>query len=135
MVLHALAANGQPATLHSHHIAADVAQLVEGAERERWRSHRLPHGAPKAAFRAVVAALPPVDLMLHDSHHTLSLGRCRARDGAAENGAGGADRVKRCRCVLRVIDVCRRHALAPLPLPFPDTFKVLALLPLAAPQT
>lgn len=68
-ILAALAANGT-GRLTSIDVADDVGSLIEPALKSRWELVVLPQSGTRAAFRARLQQLRPVDIFLHDSDHT-----------------------------------------------------------------
>ena len=69
LLLTALERNGS-GRLHSTDIRDDVGGLLDARRRSLWSLHRVPLTGSRDAFSALVAALPPIDLFLHDSDHS-----------------------------------------------------------------
>lgn len=68
-ILNAMEANGH-GILHSVDRSAEVGGLLTDQDRERWRLHVLKATDLKRSFSEILAALPLVNLFLHDSDHT-----------------------------------------------------------------
>ncbi|SHG91127.1 class I SAM-dependent methyltransferase [Streptoalloteichus hindustanus] len=67
-ILRALRRNGR-GRLHSFDVRGDVGGYLSAEERDGW-DLRLLRSRSRRSWSAALASLPPLDLFVHDSHHT-----------------------------------------------------------------
>ncbi len=134
-ILNALERNSRAGRLHSIDIATNVGVLVDPAEKARWDLHILSPAASKEEFLQVVATLPRIDIMIHDSDHSyrwMQFELERALPRMSDSALFFCDDINLC---FAWTDFCRGHALEQMVLvdTVVDTIKVLGLAPLGEP--
>jgi hypothetical protein len=126
LILNALGENAS-GELHSVDVSENVGSLV--VDRSRWHLHLVDSSNLKKSFSAIVARLPAVDLMVHDSDHSyqwMSYELETVLPRMSSRGVLACDDANIC---YGLIDFCAAHKIRPLLLM--ETRKVFGVLPLA----
>lgn len=127
LILNALGENGS-GELHSIDVSNDVGNLV--ADKRQWHLHLLDLSKLKKSFAAIVAQLPAIDLMIHDSDHSYQWMRYELEavfPRISSRGVLACDDINIC---YGMIDFCVAHNMKPLLLM--EKRKVFGIVPLAS---
>jgi predicted O-methyltransferase YrrM len=112
VMLWALSKNGC-GELHSIDLSEDVGRLISPEQKSQWHLHLLDSSGLKKSYLSMLAALPAVDMMIHDSDHSYQWMRFEL-EGAlprmSKNGVIACDDVHIC---YGMLDFCRAHEIMP----------------------
>jgi hypothetical protein len=125
LILNALAENGY-GELHSIDVSDNVGELV--SDKRRWHLHLLNLSSPKKSFAAILAQLPTIDLMIHDSDHSYQWMRYELESVFPKMSPDGVLVCDDANVCYGMIDFCSAHNVIPLLLL--DKRKVFGVLPL-----
>jgi predicted O-methyltransferase YrrM len=128
VILSALDENGN-GCLHSVDVSGDVGRLIAPEQKSRWHLHLLKASGLKKSFSELLALLPTIDLMIHDSDHSYQWMRFEletALPKMSQNGIVACDDGHIC---YGMVDFCLSHNLRPLLLL--DKRKVFGIVPLS----
>jgi len=125
LILNALGENGC-GELHSVDVSDDVGDLI--VDRRNWHLHLLDSSSLKKSFAAIVARLPTIDLMVHDSDHSYQWMRYELETVLPRMSSGGVLACDDANICYGMLDFCAAHRMKPLLLV--ETRKVFGVLPL-----
>jgi Methyltransferase domain len=127
LMLNALAENGC-GELHSVDVSDNVGNLV--VDKRRWHLHLLNFSSLKQSLAAIVAQLPTIDLMVHDSDHSYQWMRYELETVFPRMSPRGVFACDDANICYGMIDFCAAHNIKPLLLL--DKRKVFGILPLTS---
>ena len=128
LILNALAENGC-GELHSVDVSDNVGGLV--VDERRWHLHLLNSWSLKKSLASIVAQLPTIDLMVHDSDHSYQWMRHELETVFPRMSPHGLLACDDANICYGMIDFCAAHNIRPLLLL--EKRKVFGILPLTLP--
>jgi predicted O-methyltransferase YrrM len=100
--------------LHSVDVSSNVGKLIVPEQKSRWHLHLLDTSRLKKSFSDLMARLPNIDLMIHDSDHSYQWMRYELETALPKISEGGFLACDDAHICYGMLDFCLSNHLKPL---------------------